>query len=54
MYRHKDVAVVIGIYREKIRVKSKVTVRRGRFTDTWIKDHREWLCIASQATLIAR
>jgi ketosteroid isomerase-like protein len=54
VYRHKDVAVVTGIYREKLRVKGKLTVLRGRFTDTWIKDHREWLCIASQTTLIAR
>jgi Domain of unknown function (DUF4440) len=52
VYRHKDVAVVTGMYREKIRVKGKVALRRGRFTDTWIKDHREWLCIASP--LIAR
>lgn len=54
VYRHKDVAVVTGIYREKTRIKGKVTLLRGRFTDTWIKDHREWLCIASQTTSIAR
>ena len=51
-YVHADVAVVTGIYREKIRLKGKLATRRGRFTDTWIKQQRAWMCIASQVTLI--
>ena len=49
---HADVVVVTGIYREKVRLKGKLATHRGRFTDTWIKQQRGWMCIASQATLI--
>ena len=47
-----DCAVVTGIYREKGMNKGKPYVRRGRFTDTWVKIKDTWRCVASQSTLI--
>jgi len=45
-------AIVTGEYREKVQLKGKPVLRRGRFTDTWIKLNGTWKCVASQATLI--
>jgi ketosteroid isomerase-like protein len=47
-----DCAVVTGIYREKGVHKGKPYNRRGRFTDTWVKNGGAWQCVASQSTLI--
>jgi ketosteroid isomerase-like protein len=47
-----DSAVVIGIFKEKGIENGKAFARRGRFTDTWVKQNGIWLCVASQATLI--
>ncbi len=47
-----NAAVVTGVYREKIELKGKPMRRRGRFTDTWIKQHGEWKCVPSQSTLV--
>ncbi len=44
--------IIAGMYRERIKVKGKVVVRHGRFTDTWIFQNSNWECAASQATLI--
>ena len=52
-YVNGNVAIVTGIYSERIVLKGRPTVRRGRFTDTWIRENRAWMCIASQATIIA-
>jgi ketosteroid isomerase-like protein len=49
-----DAAVVTGIYREKGISKGKPYSRRGRFTDTWIKEKGTWLCVASQSTLMSK
>lgn len=49
-----DAAVVTGIYREKGSNKGKPFSRRGRFTDTWIKQGGTWQCVASQSTLISK
>jgi ketosteroid isomerase-like protein len=49
-----DAAVVTGIYREKGTNKGKPFSRRGRFTDTWIKQGGDWLCVASQSTLFSK
>lgn len=56
MYVHMygDAAVVTGIYREKGTDKGKPYQRRGRFTDTWVKQNGGWQCVASQSTLISR
>jgi ketosteroid isomerase-like protein len=49
-----DAAVVTGIYREKGVSKGKPYSRRGRFTDTWVKENGTWQCVASQSTLISK
>jgi ketosteroid isomerase-like protein len=49
-----DAAVVTGIYREKGISKGKPYSRRGRFTDTWVKENGTWLCVASQSTLMGK
>jgi ketosteroid isomerase-like protein len=48
-----DCAVITGMYREKGVVKGKPILRRGRFTDTWVRQNGTWLCVASQNTLIS-
>jgi ketosteroid isomerase-like protein len=48
-----DVMVVTGAYREQGVENGKPYARRGRFTDTWIEQSGQWLCAASQETLIA-
>ena len=47
-----NAAVATGIYRESGTNKGKHYVIRSRFTDTWIKRHGVWLCVASHSTLI--
>lgn len=49
-----DAAVITGIYREKGISKGKPYSRRGRFTDTWVKENGTWVCVASQSTLIIK
>jgi hypothetical protein len=46
--------VVNGVYREKGTINGKPYSRRGRFTDTWIRQSSRWLCTASQSTLIQK
>ena len=48
-----DTIVVTGAYRETGTENGKPYTRRGRFTDTWIRQNGQWLCVASQETLIA-
>jgi Domain of unknown function (DUF4440) len=48
---YDNTAVVTGEYKEKIDLSGKMTVRTGRFTDTWIRRKGEWKCVASQSTL---
>ena len=48
-----NVIVVTGSYREQGTEKGKPYLRRGRFTDTWLLQNGQWLCVASQETLIA-
>jgi ketosteroid isomerase-like protein len=45
--------VVTGSYREQGTENGKAYTHRGRFTDTWILRDGQWLCAASQETLIA-
>ena len=47
-----NTVIVTGVYRERVHLKGKSVVRRGRFTDTWMKQNGAWKCVASQATLI--
>ena len=51
---YANAAVVTGIYREKGISKEKPYLRRGRFTDTWVKEKGTWECVASQSTLISK
>jgi ketosteroid isomerase-like protein len=53
VHAYESSAVVTGTYREKGTVKGKPYTRRGRFTDTWVKQNGAWLCVASQSTLIS-
>lgn len=48
-----DSAVVTGIFKEKGVDNGKSFTRRGRFTDTWVRQNGIWLCVASQATLMS-
>jgi ketosteroid isomerase-like protein len=54
LHRHGDTVVVIGATREKGTEKGKPFSHVGRFTDTWIKKDGQWLCIASQLSLIGK
>lgn len=48
------VAIVNGVYREAGTQNGKPYSHRERFTDTWVLRGGDWLCVASQSTLIAR
>ena len=54
LYRHGDTVIVTGATREKGTEKGKPFSHTGRFTDTWIKKDGQWLCIASQLSLIGK
>jgi ketosteroid isomerase-like protein len=54
LFRHGDTVVVIGATHEKGTLKGKPYQHRGRFTDTWIKQNSQWLCVASQLALIPK
>jgi ketosteroid isomerase-like protein len=54
LHRHGETVVVIGATHEKGTLKGKPYEHHGRFTDTWIKRDAQWLCIASQLSLIPK
>jgi ketosteroid isomerase-like protein len=54
LHRHGDIVVVTGTTHEKGTLKGKPYEHHGRFTDTWIKHDSQWLCIASQLSLIPK
>jgi ketosteroid isomerase-like protein len=54
LHRHGDTVIVIGATHEKGTEKGKPFAHVGRFTDTWIKKDGQWLCIASQLSLIGK
>jgi len=54
LHRHGDTVIVTGSTREKGTEKGKPFSHLGRFTDTWIKKDGQWLCIASQLSLIGK
>jgi ketosteroid isomerase-like protein len=49
-----DTAVVTGVYQVKGTDQGKPYLRRGRFTDTWVNRNGNWVCVASQYTLLSR
>jgi ketosteroid isomerase-like protein len=54
LHRHGDTVVVTGATHEKGTFKGKPYRHQGRFTDTWIKKDGQWVCIASQLSLISK
>jgi ketosteroid isomerase-like protein len=54
LHRHGDTVVVTGATHEKGAAKGKPYEHHGRFTDTWMKHDSQWLCIASQLSLIPK
>jgi ketosteroid isomerase-like protein len=54
LHRHGDTVVVIGATHEKGTLKGKPYEHHGRFTDTWIKRDGQWLCVASQLSLLPK
>jgi ketosteroid isomerase-like protein len=54
LHRYGDTVVVTGATREKGTEKGKPLSHQGRFTDTWIKKEGQWLCVASQLSLIGK
>ena len=54
LYRHGDTVIVIGSTHEKGTEKGKPFSHVGRFTDTWIKKDSQWMCIASQLSLVSK
>jgi ketosteroid isomerase-like protein len=47
-----NVAVVNGVYRENGQKNGKPYILRERFTDTWVRRDDNWICVASESTLI--
>lgn len=54
LHRHGDTVIVIGSTHEKGTDKGKRYEHAGRFTDTWMKKNGQWLCIASQLSLVGK
>ena len=54
LHRHGDTVIVIGATHEKGTENGKAFSHHGRFTDTWIKKDSQWLCIASQLSLVGK
>jgi ketosteroid isomerase-like protein len=54
LHRHGDTVIVTGATHEKGAFKGKPYQHQGRFTDTWMKKNGQWLCIASQLSLITK
>jgi ketosteroid isomerase-like protein len=51
---YEDTIIVSGTYRERGMLNGKPYSRRGRFTDTWVRQGSSWICVASQSTLMSR
>jgi ketosteroid isomerase-like protein len=54
LHRFGDTVVVTGATHEKGTLKGKAYEHYGRFTDTWIKQNGEWICVASQLGLLQK
>lgn len=54
LHRFGDTVVVTGATHEKGKVKGKPYEHYGRFTDTWIRQNSEWICVASQLGLLQK
>jgi ketosteroid isomerase-like protein len=47
---HNDTAIVTGLYQIKGVVRGSPYLSRGRFVDTWLRQDRRWVAIASLTT----
>ncbi len=54
LHVHGETVVVTGATHEKGTFKGKPYQHQGRFTDTWIKKNGQWLCVASQLSLLPK
>jgi ketosteroid isomerase-like protein len=45
-----NTAVVVGTYRVNGMEKGKPYLRRGRFTDVWVRTNGNWICVAAATT----
>jgi len=52
LQRFGNTAIVVGTYRVKGMENGKPYLRRGRFTDTWVRTGDLWICVAAEATPI--
>jgi ketosteroid isomerase-like protein len=48
------VAIVNGVYSETGLKNGRPYSLRERFTDTWVRQRLDWVCVASQSTLLVR
>jgi ketosteroid isomerase-like protein len=53
VHLYGNVAIVTGGYRQRLKNKKNAALRLGRFTDVWVLQSGQWLCVASQATLVS-
>jgi Domain of unknown function (DUF4440) len=53
VHLYGNVAIVTGGYRQRLKNKKNAALRLGRFTDVWVLQYGQWLCVASQATLVS-
>jgi hypothetical protein len=51
---YDNTVVVTGIYLEKGNSRGKPYSRRGRFTDTWVRQGDQWKCVASHASILQK
>ena len=49
-----ETAIVVGIYHAKGSYKGKSYEHEGRFTDTWINQGKQWVCVASHTSLLPK
>jgi Domain of unknown function (DUF4440) len=54
LHRHGGTVVVVGATHEKGSFKGKRYERQGRFTDTWLNENGQWICIASHLGLLSK
>jgi len=54
VFPYQNAAIVIGTYHSKGSYAGKPFDHRGRFTDTWIYQNGQWLCVATHTNLITK
>ncbi len=54
VYFYSDVAIVTGAYHAKGSSEGKAFDHHGRFTDTWILQGGQWVCVASHTSLVKK